>query len=83
MSDKTLPTVVGEGEFEFFGVKVRTLVLSDGSRIVPKEDFDAFLKLLGVPAVPRCICYHAPEQHNEDGCFQQPCECGWDGKATE
>lgn len=83
MSNDDLPTVVAESEMEFMGTKIRCLVLSNGMRVVPKEDYEAFMRLLGAPEIPRCFCSHPPDHHSPSGCAYGECECGWDGETIE
>ncbi|HBE9089605.1 TPA: hypothetical protein KNG84_001627 [Serratia fonticola] len=45
----TVPTVASEGDIEIMpGLTIKVLVLDNGQRIVPVEDFGRVLKFLGI-----------------------------------
>lgn len=44
--ESDLPTVAHEDSLEFMGHKFRVLVLSDGRRVIPAEDFNRIAELL-------------------------------------
>ena len=41
-----LPTVTHEGELAIGSLTIRIMVLSNGQRVIPKEDFEALLNWL-------------------------------------
>lgn len=45
----TVPTVASEGDIEIMpGLTIKVLVLDNGQRIIPEEDFHRALEFLGI-----------------------------------
>lgn len=45
---KRIPRVIKEGKMKIQGIEIKVCVLDDGRRIIPEEDFDKALNLLGL-----------------------------------
>lgn len=45
---KRIPRVIKEGKMKIQGIEIKVCVLNDGRRIIPEEDFDKALNLLGL-----------------------------------
>lgn len=43
-----IPKVIKEGKMNIQGMNIRVLLLDDGRRVIPTEDYDKILNFLGI-----------------------------------